>query len=216
MKTPIETVISINKDEDLYFNKGGGLEASLRLHAKISRVMTIGMKWDKRKESEILFLKYSSRKQMKMNIKKTRKMEKRMTMMRKKSSSRRRRRKKKKKKVSGSHVFLYEGEESREALEEASSEAEAVEEAMEADNKADKPCDESIWPWRLATTMKEGNDFFTKWNEKEKRYYDKWTTGLVFLGSSSSFENVSMFVIVFYSFHHFFSSFHLGFSFFII
>ena len=55
MKTAIETVANINTDEDLYFNNGGGLEASLRLQAKISRVMTFGMKWNEMKDSERLF-----------------------------------------------------------------------------------------------------------------------------------------------------------------
>lgn len=36
----MEIVASINQYEDLYFSKGGGLEASLRLQAKMSRVMT--------------------------------------------------------------------------------------------------------------------------------------------------------------------------------
>lgn len=39
VKTAMQMVLSINEYEDLYFNSGGGVEESLLLHAKISRVM---------------------------------------------------------------------------------------------------------------------------------------------------------------------------------
>ena len=49
VKTAIETVASMYTDEDLCFNNGGGLKASLRLQAKISRVMLFEMKGNERK-----------------------------------------------------------------------------------------------------------------------------------------------------------------------
>ena len=41
VKTAMETVDSMKQYEDLNSNKGGGLEASLDLHAKMSLVMTL-------------------------------------------------------------------------------------------------------------------------------------------------------------------------------
>ena len=41
VKTAMETVDNIKQYEDLNSKKGGGLEASLDLHAKISLVMTL-------------------------------------------------------------------------------------------------------------------------------------------------------------------------------
>lgn len=41
VKTAMETVDNMKQYEDLYSRRGGGLEASLDLHAKMSLVMTL-------------------------------------------------------------------------------------------------------------------------------------------------------------------------------
>ena len=44
VKTARETVDSMKQYEDLYSRRGGGMEASLDLHAKMSLVMTLSMR----------------------------------------------------------------------------------------------------------------------------------------------------------------------------
>ena len=73
VKTAIETVARIYKDEDLYFNKGGGLEASLRLQAKISRVMMTDGWNEMERKNEWDCSKYSYRRQMRRKSKSKRK-----------------------------------------------------------------------------------------------------------------------------------------------
>ena len=41
VKTATEMVARVNRYEDRYSNRGGGLAASLRLQARMSRVMTL-------------------------------------------------------------------------------------------------------------------------------------------------------------------------------